>query len=116
MLLTLGDLQCLLSAFIPIPGFLLPEPCKTLLPLSSGFDSPACFLSCCFFFSLKLFEFPFGCVCCEASLRRGNWRLGRTSKQEPEFQSVHLIDKGGFDGRDSPDASLSVAVRSCSCL
>lgn len=52
MLLTLGDLQCLLSAFIPIPGFLLPEPCKTLLPLSSGFDSPACFLSCWFFFFL----------------------------------------------------------------
>lgn len=40
----------------------------------------------------------------------------RNSKQEPEFQPVYLINKGGFDGRDSPDASLNVAVRSCSCL
>lgn len=27
------------------------------------------------------------------------------SKQGPEFQRVHLIDGGGSDGGDSPDAS-----------
>lgn len=44
----------------------------------------------------------------------GDWEEGVNKSQS--FSPVHLIDKGGFDGRDSPDASLNVALRSCSCL
>lgn len=49
-------------------------------------------------------------MCLEALLPGGR------SKHEAEFQPLHLMDEGGFDGEDSPDASPSGAATSCSCL
>lgn len=55
-------------------------------------------------------------MCLEASLPRRKQQCRGRSKHEAEFQPLHLMDEGGFDGGDSPDASPSGAATSCSCL